>query len=1229
MTAAGDARSIRDLFSTARPIDRPIEKVIDYAAVDDAQLASEIGEYEVTENLNAAFQKFLDVYGQGVRTGEAPEVGVWVSGFYGSGKSSFTKYLGFALDGARTVHGRPFVELLAERIDDTRTRADLLTLANREPTAVVMLDLGSEQLAGATQASVTNVLWWKALRWAGYSARDNKVAQLEFDLERRGKLEAFERLYRERNGSDWRADHNIPTTAISRAARLLPDVLPGEYLSPDDFLRMRLEPIENVTQRAADIIDLVRRKSGHRNVLFVIDEVGQYVAPRGELILNLDGLARSLKEQGQGRVWIVATGQQTLAETEAAAAFNARELFKLKDRFPVSIDLQAQDIREITWRRLLKKSSGGEAHLRRLYGANHSRLASFTRLEASQLYRGEPSEAEFMRLYPFLPQHFEILFALIRTLARSTGGIGLRSAIRVVQDVLVDAGHALPVGEQPLASLQVGALARVDQFYDMLRSDVARVLPHVAAGIDQVARIFPGDQTVLRVAKAVGALQVIEGFPRTADNVAALLYPALGAEQQIAAVQKALQALVDDRECGVVNDPQAGGYQFLSGGTRVLRDERDQHVPSSAEVSRCRSEALLRVLDPLPSALIEETRRVKGGVYYETTRVSDQAEELNFQLQPCSGGDWDERRADLLARSRTREMAGRIVWLFREPEGLEETLVEQARSRWLGDTHPEPHSDLEIGKFVRGEQERMARLSDGAATLLRRALMEGTFICDGRATPAATRGDTPVAAANAELKDAGARLYPRLRLAAVRTSTDLAARFLEVERLDRITTEQDPLGLVTRAGGTARVNTDAEVLAEALREFERAFEESGQAPVRGAVLLDRFERPPWGWNKDVTRYVIAALLAAGQVEVRNAGETFKTPGPRAAALFKSTPTFRNAGIARRDSRVSLETLQRAADRLRDLFADNTVFPTEQGIADAVRRHVPGLREDLKALPERLRLLELPGEDSARDALDRCAALVQGDGGGAADLLGAADGALTEEIQWARRTDRALNEGAEDDVRQAQGNLMAVRRLERLFGLPNDHDEIDRAATTIEDVLQSMDFGERRPEMRTSTAALLGALGRWYDEACLSYLEACAAALGRLEALNDWSYLPTDEQHAFASRLMPTSPPDRTNDIAADILSLLGRQQQIEATLARVSREVEQRTTAIVDAGRTAVDEQMERPVERLRLEQLGVPARITSDEELSAWLEAVRQRVRRYLREGIAVEIGEAEAVPA
>jgi hypothetical protein len=382
--------TIRALFSTRRPIDRPIEKVIDYSATDDARLQSEIEEYEITDNVDKCFTRFLDVYDAGVRTGQVTEIGVWVAGFYGAGKSSFTKYLGFALDSDRKIADRPFLDFLCERITSVSLQALLRTTARNHGTAVVLLDLGSEQLTDNTLASVSTVLYWKVLQYAGYS-KDKKLAELELKLQDQGLYDKFRQAYREKFGDDWETIHNDSLSGVGRAAQLVPTFLPKDYPTDTSFLQMRSERAEDLRDRAKRIIELVRNKSKKQNILFLIDEAGQYVAPRGELILNLDGLARNFKELGQGRVWIVATGQQTLAEIVEKAAYNSPELNKLRDRFPIAINLEPSDIREITYRRLLSKSNEGMIRLKEDFSRQGQALLNFTRtavrlkLEQNQL----------------------------------------------------------------------------------------------------------------------------------------------------------------------------------------------------------------------------------------------------------------------------------------------------------------------------------------------------------------------------------------------------------------------------------------------------------------------------------------------------------------------------------------------------------------------------------------------------------------------------------------------------------------------------------------------------------------------------------------------------------------------------------------------------------------------------------------------------------------------------
>src|SRR5690625_1321714 len=337
--------TIRSLFDPSKDIYRAIEKVISYGVSQQDQLKAEISEYVVTDNIEDQFFKLLESMQLAMEGGGGNEVGVWVSGFYGSGKSSFTKYLGLALDEQCIVDGVPFIEHLQDRLHRPQTKALLATVAKRFPAAVVMLDLASEMLAGATMADVSSVLYYKVLQWAGYS-RNLKVAALERKLQQDGRFDEF--LTKVENalpGMLWSDLQDDPLVVDGLIPKIAHQMYPQLFPQTSSFSSRTEDFVQFEDQRVQEMLNIVFEKSGKKNIVFIVDEVGQYVGSSNNLILNLDGLAKNLKRLGSGKAWIIATAQQTLTEDDPRASLNSPELYKLKDRFPIQIDLESSDIK--------------------------------------------------------------------------------------------------------------------------------------------------------------------------------------------------------------------------------------------------------------------------------------------------------------------------------------------------------------------------------------------------------------------------------------------------------------------------------------------------------------------------------------------------------------------------------------------------------------------------------------------------------------------------------------------------------------------------------------------------------------------------------------------------------------------------------------------------------------------------------------------------------------------
>ncbi len=217
---------IRNLFDPSKDIYRTIEKVITYGAAQEQRLKAEISEYVVTDSIEEQTEKLLGKMQAAMEAGGQNEVGVWVSGFYGSGKSSFTKYLGLSFDDRVTIDGQPFLKHLQDRLHKPQTKALLSTVSKRFPAAVLLLDLASEQVAGATLEVVSTVLYYKVLQWAGYS-RNLKVAAFERKLKKDVRYEEFETLFQETTGEPW-ADYQNDELVVDS---LLPDLAHRLYFA--------------------------------------------------------------------------------------------------------------------------------------------------------------------------------------------------------------------------------------------------------------------------------------------------------------------------------------------------------------------------------------------------------------------------------------------------------------------------------------------------------------------------------------------------------------------------------------------------------------------------------------------------------------------------------------------------------------------------------------------------------------------------------------------------------------------------------------------------------------------------------------------------------------------------------------------------------------------------------------------------------------------------------------
>ena len=1184
--------TIKALFDPNKDIHRTIEKVITYDASQEHSLKAEISEYVATKSIEDQFEKLFSRMQAAMEDGGENEVGVWVSGFYGSGKSSFTKYLGLSFDDQVQIDGTPFIKHLQDRFHKPQTKALLTTVAKRFPAAVVLLDLASEMLTGATMVDISTVLFYKALQFAGYS-RNLKVAAFERKLQKDGRYDEFKQKIQDDLGTQWSAIQNDPLVVDSMIPEIAHQMYPDIFKTETAFNTEASDFKEFENERVKEMLQIVRDATGKQHVIFIIDEVGQYIGSRQSLILNLQGLAENLKQIGDGKVWIICTAQQTLTEDDPRSALNAPELYKLKDRFPIQIDLESSDIKEICYKRLLGKSTEGEKKLDSFFEQNGQELRHNTKLQDAKYYDSDFNKEIFINLYPFLPAHFDILLHLLGALAKSTGGIGLRSAIKVVQDILIEKlkDHS-PVVEQP-----VGWLTTTVTLYDALEKDIRRAFPSVHQSVGKSLIRFPDSKIHQNVAKTVAVLQILGNLPITIQNVSSLMHPGIASSSCKNDVENAVNEMINDPI--VPFGEQEGNLCFFSEKLNDIEQERAQIPLRSIETRRIYNEALKETFNPLPSTRLNGTLAVKSGLKSQSgslvASLAGERENIQTIIELSTPGDFDTARTKLIDESRHRSSRQAIYLLGKTEPKIDDKIAEIYRCRKICNRYRnEP--DREIKEYCSAQMDRSAKLAGELQHIIKRCFSKGTFIFRGQTVAVDTLDQDALEACKKHLADVVFQVFDRYSEAPVRVETSLAEKFLKAGNLRAITSQIDPLDIVQREGGTPSVRTNHKALLSIHDYIDR------NGTVEGKRLIDHFAGAPFGWSPDTLRYLIAAYLVAGEIKLKVSGREVTVNGQQAIDALKTNNTFKPVGVSLREGRPSNEVLARAAERLTDLIGD-MVVPLEDEISKAAVKYLPQFQSRFAPLGQKLDSLGLPGVDRVQSLSKDIADVLFTDASDATERLGGEESNLYESLKWAGEVDVIFKQGLEYTIKDLQLHRREITEFPEL-GVPGQlRQDLVEEMTLLENRLAKEAFYKHVTDLNS---ALTNIKARVRDAAVsMNYAQknTIKEAEKDLRRIQEWAELTQEEQFSVLSQVESFRIESEKN--LSGLKQLITQEFNIHSTIQDLRKRII--SMGILRAGKKENERRAKAREENTYLRTVSIPKSIVSIQELNDILKKLEQ----------------------
>lgn len=961
---------IRELFLAN--VTRDIPPVVYFYQQTPERVAEEVAEYIITggyregdpryrrvkQGIHEQFVSLLGGITRALSARTPPDLpSCWISGFYGSGKSSFAKLLGLALDGTVLPNGEKLSDALWRR-DDSPKKHELVEawdalMAKVKPVSVVF-DIGTvarddEHIHRAALRQVQAKL--------GYCAKSSLVAEFELALERDGEWAEFEATAAQVLGRPW-SEALADEQAEDHFSHVLHKLKPDRYTEPTAWIDSRAgyrSDGTSVRDTVSAIMAMLDRRAAGSTLFLVIDEVSQYVHHDNQRMLGLQSFVQELGQRMKGRAWLLATGQQQLEESA-----DPQGVGKLKDRFPefLRVHLAATNIRDVVHRRLLKKDPSKEKPLRDLFARHRSDL----KLHG---YRcTEITEEDFVEVYPMLPEQIDLLMQITTQLrARSTRMQGDDHAIRGLLQLLGELFR-----QRNLAEEDVGTLVTLDEIYEILQSALD---PDTQTTL---ARIFseperPRDDLVDRVAKTVSLLELLQekGVATTPELVASCLYRRLGSGNDEPKIREALEAL---RDRGHLSLSEKLGYKIQSSAGQEWQRERDRIGVTPENRSRAIQEALGGLLDQLEGA-----PRYKGQSFpwaalqtdrwfAQDARVKDPRADASIAVDVRLVRKDDQNPDHWIRESTSETFANKIVWVGGETSDIEQAANALQKSVGMlriwsprrESLAPERARLLVEEEANRGEHTRKLRRT------LEQTLMAGRVYFRGQPRTPTDLG-TSFAAVMAALAE---QILPSLYPHVVETSVnDKELEQLFEDQLEGTSSKfmESGLGILSLDAGKYVASCNGPVPQRVLKYIR-------ESPCTGTTLLSHFGRPPYGYPADIVRACVAGLLRGGKIRVQPDGRPAITffRGPDVKDVFRSIKEFRRAeyhppredGIKPRD----LVAVAQMLSSTRGIDVDRE----RDKISDAVYELAPRVASELRDFAEIYR--RLPGRPDLPDGLLR-------------------------------------------------------------------------------------------------------------------------------------------------------------------------------------------------------------------------------------------------------------------
>ena len=900
---------IRDMF--AEDINRPINGVIkvDQDAAD--VIEQEVREYVITKELKKHFISFFDYYSDAFDKPTA-DIGIWISGFFGSGKSHFLKMLSYILEN-KPINGIPTVERFRQKFADDPATFMLIDRSTRGKTETILFNIDIEGSINKDKTAVLRVFAKMFYNHLGFYGENLKVAMLEQYIDQLGKTEEFRRVFEAKKGKPWAEQRKA---FAFNGKFIVPTLMEVLDMSEEDAKRWFNDKTAvefSIAQLVEDIKAYVNKQPENFRLLFMIDEVGQYVGTDTDMLLNLQSLTEKIGSECGGKVWVMCTGQEAIDEI---IKVRADEFSRIQARFKTRLSLTSSSVDEVIQKRILKKRPEAEQKLEALYQENDSVLRNlFSFTDSIQDIKGFAGAGEFAVNFPFVPYQFIIIqkaFAEIRKHGNS--GKHMSGVERSMLSGFQEAA-------QKIQDQDEYALVPFFRFYDtvhtFLDSSIRRVIERCQNAADIGAGIQPQDVDVL---KLLYLIRYVDDIPANVDNIVILMADDIRTDKIVLRekVGESLGRLMSQNYIGRSGET----YNFLTDEEQdIQRDINNTVVDTASIVER---------IAQMIYADIYQTKKFRRDKYDfdfdkmvdgVTTGAVTGGMKLRFLTVATDAVDKSELR--LMTESHGQAivvLSGSSYYESLENAMKIRKFVKQRNVTQL----PKSMQDI-----IRDQQDEATRYEQSAMEDLKQAIVNAAYYVDGEHIE--IRGGDAKSRIDQALDYLVTHVYSELNLVTKNMDTD--------EDVAEILTGNFLSG--------AEPNRDA---AAKVEEF-LVVQDRTKLPTSMYDVQSRYQGIPYGWREIDIAAVVALLINQQKVTIKYSGATIQPDDPKLPDMLRKKNEIGKTSISIRQA-VTAVKMKAVKELLREFFDVMDVPDDEDGLVAYIVKKFEELKTHYETLNQR-------------------------------------------------------------------------------------------------------------------------------------------------------------------------------------------------------------------------------------------------------------------------------------